>query len=175
MFAFGKLPAHGDFVARGLSASERDAWDGWASAGIEQARRELGEDFEACHDAAPPWRFAIGPGPFGPAWQAGAFTPSIDRSGRRFIVLAGAKASAGRLAPEAAGGRVAEAMEAELYRVFETGGDIDALVAGAQAAVEGLAADPPGDGGGRFWTVEPYREISADPPPADLICRALAR
>ncbi|MFL5297557.1 MAG: type VI secretion system-associated protein TagF [Phenylobacterium sp.] len=174
VFAFGKLPAHGDFVARGLGAAEREAWDGWASAGLEAARRDLGDGFEACHDAAPPWRFALAPGPLGDRWQAGALTPSIDRSGRRFIVVAGARADAGTLPADGAGGRVAEAMEAEIYRVFETGGDIDALVAGAQAAVAGIVPDGPGAAAGRFWTVEPPREMGAEPPSADLLSRALA-
>ena len=174
-FAFGKLPAHGDFVARGLSPAERDAWDAWASDSLETARRDLGEAFEAAHDTAPPWRFAMGPGPLGDTWQAGALTPSIDRSGRRFIIVAGAKAQAGCLAAQGAGGQVAEAMEAQIYRTFETGGDIDALVAGAQTALADLAADPPCESAGRFWTVDPPDEITAQHPPANLMTRALTR
>jgi type VI secretion system protein ImpM len=174
VFAFGKLPAHGDFVARGLSAAERAAWDGWASAGVAAAREAMGEAFYERHDAAPPWRFALPPGPFGAGWQAGAFTPSVDRSGRRFLVVAGARTGAGALNPDGAGGRVAEALEAELYRAFETGGGIDALVAAAQAAVADIAPDEAGDGPGRFWTIDPPREIGADSPPGELMRLAWA-
>ena len=44
-FLFGKLPAHGDFVARGLTPDAQAAWDDWASAGLERAMSELGEAF----------------------------------------------------------------------------------------------------------------------------------
>ena len=109
VFAFGKLPAHGDFVARGLGASERDAWDAWASDSLERARRDLGEAFEAEHDQAPPWRFAFGPGRFAQTWVAGALTPSIDRGGRRFVIVAWARGADGPAAARARAGQVAEA------------------------------------------------------------------
>jgi type VI secretion system protein ImpM len=173
VFAFGKLPAHGDFVSRGLAAHERDAWDAWASTSLETARRDFGDAFEARHDAAAPWRFAFGPGPLADGWVAGALTPSIDRSGRRFVIVAGAKA-AGCLSPDGAGARVAEAVESEIYRTFETGGDIDALVAGAAAALAQVQADEPSDADGRFWTIDPPQEIIARQPPANLVSLALA-
>lgn len=173
VFAFGKLPAHGDFVARGLTAGQRQAWDGWATEGLQAARRELGEQFEARHDAAPPWRFAFGPGPFADAWLAGALTPSIDRSGRRFIIVAGAQ-GAGPLNPDGAGGRVAAAVEAAIYRTFETGGDIDGLVASAGDVLRQLTPDEAPAPTGRFWTLEPPRSMEADQPPARLLSLALA-
>ncbi|MGH1558799.1 hypothetical protein ACRAWD_16105 [Caulobacter segnis] len=37
----------------GLTPDEREAWDAWSSAGLEDARAALGEAFEARHDAAP--------------------------------------------------------------------------------------------------------------------------
>lgn len=173
IFAFGKLPAHGDFVARGLSAAERQAWDDWASAGLQAARYGFGSEFEDRHTSAPPWRFAFGPGAFGEGWRAGAFTPSVDRTGRRFIVVLGAK-SAEPLAPGGAGAQVAEALEAEIYRAFETGADIDALVAGAQTALQGLTPDSACDELGRFWTPDAPLSVSAAEPPGDLIVRALS-
>jgi len=174
VFAFGKLPTHGDFVARGLAAAEREAWDAWATESLEMARRELAEDFEARHDAAPPWRFAFGPSRLADAWVAGALTPSIDRSGRRFIIVAGARA-AGTLSPDGAGGRIAEVLEAVIYRTFETGGDIDALVAGAGDALTGLEPEAASPAGGRFWTLDPPRAVEAGEPPAGLLSLALAR
>ena len=33
-FLFGKLPAHGDFVSRGMEAAAQQVWDGWASGEI---------------------------------------------------------------------------------------------------------------------------------------------
>ena len=132
---FGKLPSHGDFVARNLDPAAREALDGWASAGLERARETLGEAFEAAHDSAPPWRFVSGPGPLGPLWRAGAAAPSIDTAGRRFVIVLAVDA----LAPgEAAGGgeAIAEAMEGLIYGAFERGLGADAVSAEAAAMLE---------------------------------------
>ncbi len=172
VFAFGKLPAHGDFVARGLTATERDAWDAWASADLQAARETLGVTFEDHYDVAPPWRFAFGPGPLGDGWRAGAMTPSVDRAGRRFILVVGAKAD-DPLSPDGVGADVAEAMENAIYRAFETGEDIDALVVGARDALTDLHPDTEAGAAGRFWTLSPPQSIIAPQPPADLLVRAL--
>ena len=84
---FGKLPSHGDFVARGLAAPAQAAWDGWLSEGVAAARQALGERFDEAYEAAPPWRFVGGPGAFGDGWRAGAFAASVDAVGRRFPIL----------------------------------------------------------------------------------------
>jgi len=54
----GKLPGHGDFVARGVGSGERQQIDEWLAASMAAAREELGDKFEAAFDIAPPWRFA---------------------------------------------------------------------------------------------------------------------
>ena len=169
VFAFGKLPKHGDFVSRGLTADERGAWDVWSSAGLEAARAALGDTFESRHDAAPPVRFAFGPGPFGPGWSTGALTASIDAAGRRFIVVLGVRTDAASSARE----RIAQAAEDEIYRAFEAGANIDAMVAKAQDVFQTLESEGDPDAHGRFWRpVSPF-DISAGQPPADLITRAL--
>ena len=53
----GKLPGHGDFVARGVGSGERQQIDEWLAASMAAAREELGDKFEAAFDIAPPWRF----------------------------------------------------------------------------------------------------------------------
>jgi type VI secretion system protein ImpM len=174
-FVFGKLPRHGDFVSRGLSAGERDAWDGWATGALALARGELGGAFEAAHDAAPPWRFAFGAPPFGPRRLAGAFAPSVDSAGRRFLIVVGATAPEG-LAPDGAGAEAAERAETAIYDAFGSGADVDGLAAAAQAAVADL--DPGhGSAGGRFWTAGPAADgaqvIDAERPPAGLVLLAL--
>lgn len=174
VFAFGKLPAHGDFVARGLSGAERKTWDAWASASLEEARRDLGDIFETRFEAAAPWRFAFGPGRFADAWVAGALTPSIDRSGRHFVIVAGAR-SGEALSPDGAGGRVADIMEAEIYRVFETCGDIDSLVGRAECALLGVEPDAPSRETGRFWRLDPPQVIEVNEPPANLLSLGLAQ
>lgn len=88
-FLFGKLPSHGDFVARGLDPDHERVWDDWASGEIDAARDALGDDFDAAHDASPPWGFIGGPGPLGEGWRCGAVAASVDSAGRRFLIVAG--------------------------------------------------------------------------------------
>jgi type VI secretion system ImpM family protein len=148
---FGKLPSHGDFISRGLDLTACDAWDRWASEGLETARATLGERFDDAHDRAPPWRFIDAPGRFGTDWRAGALAPSIDAAGRRFMIMLAAEG----LSPGQAGGggeAIAEEMEALIYQAFEAGWDADATIEAAQApvsrlSVEGAAARP------RWWTL----------------------
>ncbi len=84
---FGKLPAHGDFVGRGLDAATRVALDDWLSAALLAARDALGVDFANRFDAAQPWRCA-GDG------VAGAIAASQDAAGRRYPILFLADAAA---------------------------------------------------------------------------------
>jgi len=115
---FGKLPAHGDFVARGVGAAERTTLDAWLSASLAAARVTFDTTFETCFDHAHPWR-AEGPG------TGGAISPSQDSVGRRFPVLL------------LAGPGQAAACEDLLYRAIAEGWDADAIVAAADTAPQG--------------------------------------
>ncbi|WP_162252368.1 type VI secretion system-associated protein TagF [Caulobacter sp. Root655] len=170
-FAFGKLPTHGDFVARGLSGQDRDAWDAWASTGLEEARMALGEAFETRHDAAPPVRFSFGPGLFGDGWRTGAFAPSVDSTGRRFIILLGART--GHAPTTETIDLLASAAEGEIYRTFEAAADIDAMVVSAQSIFQTLGSESDSEADGRFWAPDSPLDITASQPPADLIIRVL--
>lgn len=77
---FGKLPAHGDFVSRGLPAAERERIDGWLSDSLARAQSALGNDFTEAFDRAPPWRCAA-------AGVGGAIAASQDSAGRRYPIL----------------------------------------------------------------------------------------
>lgn len=77
---FGKLPAHGDFVSRGLSAAEREMVDLWLSASLADARATYEELFDETYDWALPWA-GEGEG------VAGAIAASQDAAGRRFPAL----------------------------------------------------------------------------------------
>lgn len=81
---FGKLPAHGDFVRRGLPRSFVEPWDAWLSAGVEAARAALDEGWNAAWEAAPVWRFRLSPGLCGPDAVVGVMATSQDMVGRRF-------------------------------------------------------------------------------------------
>jgi type VI secretion system ImpM family protein len=155
---FGKLPHHGDFIARNLDAAAREAWDLWASDGLQRARHSLGDGFETVHDSIPPWRFIDGPGAFGSGWRAGVMAPSIDAASRRFMIVLAAE---GLSADEAgaSGESIAEAMEALVYRAFEADWDADTLIEAARAPLATLA-----QGGGesprpRCWTLGDYDHL----------------
>ncbi len=85
---FGKLPAHGDFVRRGLPRGFVAAWDDWLSAGIAASRDGLGPEgeaaWQAAWEAAPAWRFRLAPGACGPDAAVGVMVTSADTVGRRF-------------------------------------------------------------------------------------------
>jgi type VI secretion system protein ImpM len=89
---YGKLPAHGDFVRRGLPLSFCEPWDAWLQAGITAARVGLGDAWEATWDSAPAWRFALPAGACGPSPVAGIMAPSADAVGRRFAMTLAATA-----------------------------------------------------------------------------------
>jgi type VI secretion system protein ImpM len=82
---YGKLPAHGDFVTRGLSMQQRDAIDHWLSSEMADARDELGDAFIALYNAAPPWCFIENRD--GEGWAGGAMSPSVDAAGRHFPII----------------------------------------------------------------------------------------
>ncbi|MDB5445437.1 MAG: hypothetical protein JWQ97_754, partial [Phenylobacterium sp.] len=75
------------------------------------------------------------------------------------------------------GAAVAEILEDEIYRGFGEGCEVDALVAGAERALSGVAPGPPAPAAGRFWTLggadQPAQEVLADAPPDDLLLRVL--
>jgi type VI secretion system protein ImpM len=171
-FLFGKLPAHGDFVARGLGEAEQAGWDHWASRAMEL----LGDDDQA-HGGIPPWRFIAGPSVLGQGWRVGALAPSIDRAERRFLAVMGL---AGLSAPAAAGAghAAAAAVEELLYQaigqrltaeeaMLALDGCARALAADI-AAAEGQGAAPDGDG---LWWIQddPDAARAGAVPPADLL------
>ena len=139
---FGKMPSHGDFVARGLDGPERDSLDHWLSAEMADARNAFGEEFEERYDSAPPWHFAWN----GESWTAGALVNSIDSAGRRFPLLV---AHRGVEAEEAR--PVAQACEDAIYDAFAAGWSADELAGAIASRVPaGAAADPAVEG---WWTL----------------------
>ncbi|MEL6519831.1 MAG: type VI secretion system-associated protein TagF, partial [Pseudomonadota bacterium] len=80
---FGKLPAKGDFVSRGMPPELQRIWDRWLSQVFEGARQQLAEQWPSVYVTAPVWRFWIGDAVFGHA-VTGALAPSMDKVGREF-------------------------------------------------------------------------------------------
>jgi type VI secretion system protein ImpM len=81
---FGKLPSHGDFVARNLPPALRVGWEAWLDAGLERSRQMLGDNWLELFLSSPVWRFAVASGCCGGQPFAGVMIPSVDRVGRYF-------------------------------------------------------------------------------------------
>jgi type VI secretion system protein ImpM len=175
---FGKLPRHGDFVARGLGPARRRAWDDWLSSGLELSHRRLGDAFAAAHDRAPPWRFINGPGCLGGDWRCGAIVPSVDSVGRRFFLVL----AADRLGPALAaaeGERLAREMATLVQAGIDRTWDADTLAREAGRIVAGLAENRSRDGQApreRWWACwgPDHPPTVADAAPTNLIARAAA-
>lgn len=143
---YGKLPAHGDFVARGWDGTQVAALDAWLTEGLAAIRRASDDDaFAATLTAAPLWRGYIPPGACGEAAFHLALAPSIDSAGRYFFIAGGV---AGEAAPVWAAASqspgFADAVEAATYDAL--GGALDADAYAARIA----AATPAHDARGAF-------------------------
>lgn len=78
---FGKLPGHGDFIARGVPGALRERLDSWLSEWLAAGQAAHSEGFVGVWEGAAPWLFE------GPAATA-VLLPSMDAVGRHFPLLA---------------------------------------------------------------------------------------
>jgi|SRR5581483_3111703 len=81
---FGKLPSHGDFVARNLPPALRVGWEAWLDAGLDRSRQMLGDKWLEIYLSSPVWHFAVASGCCGGQPFGGVMIPSVDRIGRYF-------------------------------------------------------------------------------------------
>lgn len=133
---FGKLPAHGDFVARGLAPDRRDRLDRWLAAEMERARARWGEDFDGLYNVAPVWHFVEEDGASG--WSGGILCASMDRVGRRFPLVVASPARDCEAAVAVSGGCLALVGQA-----FSEGWTADQVIA-APLLEEDLPWQPSG-------------------------------
>lgn len=140
---FGKLPAHGDFVARGFDAGVAGALDAWLTAGVARLRAAADDAaFAAAMTAAPLWHGWL---PLGDGAFHGVLTPTVDAAGRYFLLAAGCAGPAGAVwAVAALHPGFAAAAEAAAYDALAGRLDADALHARLAAAL------PAPDGRARF-------------------------
>lgn len=143
VWLFGKLPAHGDFVSRGIDSVVRDSFDVWMSDEIARARMRFGHEFEARYDSAPAVRFAV-PTEDG-RWDGGALCASMDSAGRRFPVLIARSASAPLEACKTA--RICEDL---IYAALGEGWNADTVV---QNAEKSAMADDEVQAPSAWWIV----------------------
>lgn len=150
---FGKMPAHGDFVSRGLDPETRDALDRWLSDEMIAARQAYGDGFEAAYDGASPWLMVTGEG-------AGAICPSMDSAGRRFPLLVGRTCN-----DDGDAARTARGCENAIYRAFADGLAADQL---HEALVTELPVDGGAAPGAGWWREEndrlPAARLSGERP-----------
>lgn len=135
--AFGKLPAHGDFIARGWPAATVAALDAWLTDGLSSVRDGLDDDtFAARMTHAPMWRGYVPPGACGDAALHLALAPSIDSAGRYFFIAGGVAGDApGVWATASQTPAFADTVEAATYDALGGGVDANAYAAAIAAAV----------------------------------------
>jgi type VI secretion system protein ImpM len=124
---YGKLPARGDFVGRGLPARWRNDWDGWLQRGLALAATTL--DAVALREhlgTFAPWRYLALPTP-GEIW-CGIITASHDRVGRAFPLTLAERFNAPP-SPDESAARLASLL--------------DAIAEGPEALEAAIAALPP--------------------------------
>lgn len=80
---YGKLPASGDFVHRGLERAQILWWDRWLQRGVADLGR-ASRDNETAYLRAPFWNFVLPAGLGTGVVQFGCIGPSRDRVGRCF-------------------------------------------------------------------------------------------
>jgi type VI secretion system protein ImpM len=140
---FGKLPAHGDFIDRGLPRAFIDPWDQWLQAALANSRELLGGAWLSHYMVGPIWRFALAGGLCGQSAWRGLLMPSVDRVNRYFpLTLAIAEpAQASPLAALAGNGAWFEACEEAALSALDPSVDADAL-AQRLSAIEVPATGP---------------------------------
>ena len=139
VFLFGKLPSRGEFTSRGLAPAERQRWDAWCCAVMDDGAERLGEGFEAAFDATLPWRFGMSLADG--SWQAGCIAPACDRHGRRFPLVLGRKGTGAPASLFLAG--IAAAMAEAVQAAFAPMLDLEAFLPACGVHVADPAAPAP--------------------------------
>lgn len=140
---YGKIPAAGDFIGRGLPRELTRRWDRWMEMSLRQAIDTGG--------GGGVWRFRAAPCVFASVPVAGVFRLSRDRVGRRFPMLIAV--AGGRPAPANPWYDDAEALLAAAC----AGGSLEALSEGVSGLVPpGVEA---GGSGASFWRGEDGGEV----------------
>jgi type VI secretion system ImpM family protein len=125
---FGKLPAHGDFVARGIDMQQQEQLDRDISASIGLAMERFAEQFERSFLKAPPWR-CIWPEDAG--FIGGSLSPSIDQTGRIYPIFLSRHGSTAASAKQ-----FAAACEGLLFDAIPRRWTADTLFTALQSLVE---------------------------------------
>jgi type VI secretion system protein ImpM len=133
---YGKMPGRGDFIRHGWDDATVEALDHWLADGLAAWRPDDDADFAAHFAAAPLYEFYLPPGQIGPEAILGVLTPSVDRAGRYFFLVAGIAGAAPILWHMAVNrGDFGHAIADAAYAALGAESDPDALVAAIAAAL----------------------------------------
>ncbi len=148
-FVFGKLPAHGDFISRGLDDDTVEAADAAVAEAVTVAALRWDYRWDDVYVETPVWRFAAAPGVLGREWTAGVFIASVDAVGRQFPLIAGFSAPTLALVARAEALTAAlDEAEALARAALLEGHSVDTLLAAFESAArrfEPRAAADPGE------------------------------
>ena len=81
---YGKLPARGDFVGKGLPRSFIDPWDTWSRTAMYAGKQQLGNTWLNSYLTSPPYWYVLSPHNCGEQIWMGVVIPSVDSVGRYF-------------------------------------------------------------------------------------------
>lgn len=84
---YGKMPAHRDFISRGLPRVVADRLHDWLEEAAAVSSAALGDIYALAWKQAPCWRFDMPAGACGPWPVRGVVIPSADEAGRRFPLV----------------------------------------------------------------------------------------
>ena len=94
---YGKLPGRGDFIRHGWDDATIEALDHWLADGLAAWRPDDDAEFARLFAAAPLYEFYLPPGQIGAEAMLGVLSPSVDRAGRFFFLVAGVTGAAAAL------------------------------------------------------------------------------
>jgi type VI secretion system protein ImpM len=137
---YGKLPGRGDFVSAGWNDGMVAALDHWLADGLAAWRPVDDADFSAHFAAVPLYGFYLPAGMIGDMAVHGVLSPSVDRAGRYFFLVAGLAGPAAAIWHIAVNrADFADAATAAVYAALGPESDPDSLAdALAAAAPMGL-------------------------------------
>jgi type VI secretion system protein ImpM len=81
---YGKIPARGDFVSKGLTHSFLATWDQWLQSALITSKEQLGDQWLDFYLTGPIWHFVLSAGICDRNVWAGILMPSVDAVGRYF-------------------------------------------------------------------------------------------
>lgn len=138
---YGKLPAHGDFINRGVPMGVVTAWTNWLDRSLAMARHALGDYWLPTYLSSPPWRFVVDPGVLADTAVAGVLASSVDKVRRTYPVAVFHSLAPGlrlRGIAGAADGAFA-ALEAAIFEAIEGRIDAEQLLVRVQQEAGGLS------------------------------------